>query len=40
VCQSADELADLPPSEALAGWLHRVVAYVGRKHALAEELWN
>jgi AcrR family transcriptional regulator len=40
VCQSADELADLPPWEALAGWLHRVVAYVGRKHALAEELWN
>ena len=40
VCESAGELADLPPWEALAGWLHRVVAYVGRKHALAEELWN
>jgi len=40
VCESAGELGDLPPWEALAGWLHQVVAYVGRKHALAEELWN
>jgi AcrR family transcriptional regulator len=40
VCESAGELADLPPWEALAGWLHRVVDYVGRKQALAEELWN
>jgi len=40
VCQSAGELTDLPPWEALAEWLHRVVGYVGRKHALAEELWN
>jgi AcrR family transcriptional regulator len=40
VCESAAELAGLPPWDALAGWLHRVVAYVGRKHALAEELWN
>lgn len=40
VCQSADELIDLPPWEALSAWLHRLVEYVGRKHALAEELWN
>jgi AcrR family transcriptional regulator len=40
VCRSADELVDLPPWEALARWLHRVAAYVGRKQALAEELWN
>jgi AcrR family transcriptional regulator len=40
VCQSAGELADLPPWEALSAWLHRVVSYVGRKHALAQELWN
>jgi AcrR family transcriptional regulator len=40
VCRQADELAELPPWEALAEWLHRVVAYVGRKHALAQELWN
>jgi AcrR family transcriptional regulator len=40
VCQSADELTDLPPWDALSAWLHRLVEYVGRKHALAEELWN
>jgi len=40
VCRSADELTDLPPWEALSAWLHRLVEYVGRKHALAEELWN
>jgi AcrR family transcriptional regulator len=40
VCRSATELTDLPPWEALSEWLHRLVAYVGRKHALAEELWN
>ncbi|MGH2743058.1 MAG: TetR/AcrR family transcriptional regulator, partial [Thermoleophilaceae bacterium] len=40
VCQSADELVDQPPWDALADWLHQLVAYVGRKHALAEELWN
>jgi AcrR family transcriptional regulator len=40
VCRSAGELADLPPWEALSAWLHRVVDYVGRKQALAEELWN
>ena len=40
VCRRADELSDLPPWEALAEWLHRVVSYVGRKYALAQELWN
>ena len=40
VCRSADELADLPPWDALAAWLRSVVAYVGRKQALAQELWN
>jgi len=40
VCRRADELTDLPPWEALAEWLHRVVSYVGRKYALAQELWN
>jgi AcrR family transcriptional regulator len=39
-CRQADELGDLPPWEALVEWLHRVVAYVARKRALAEELWN
>jgi AcrR family transcriptional regulator len=40
VCQSAGELADLPPWEALTAWLRNVVAYAARKHALSEELWN
>jgi AcrR family transcriptional regulator len=40
VCESAGEVADLPPWEALAEWLQRMGAYVGRKHALAEELWK
>jgi AcrR family transcriptional regulator len=40
VCASVTDYADLPPWEALAEWLQRVGAYVGRKHALAEELWK
>ena len=40
LCQSADDLSDLPPWEALTGWLHRFVGYVGRKQALAAELLN
>jgi AcrR family transcriptional regulator len=39
-CASAGEFADLPPWEALAAWLHRVVSFAVRKQALAEELWN
>ncbi|WP_405090485.1 TetR/AcrR family transcriptional regulator [Micromonospora sp. NBC_01392] len=35
---SAADLADLDPWDALVGWLHRFVAYVGAKRALAEEL--
>ncbi|WP_167537049.1 TetR/AcrR family transcriptional regulator [Micromonospora terminaliae] len=35
---SAADLADLPPWDALVAWLHRFVAYVGTKRALAEEL--
>ncbi|GAB3377834.1 TetR/AcrR family transcriptional regulator [Micromonospora halotolerans] len=35
---SAADLADRPPWEALVAWLHRFVAYVGTKRALAEEL--
>jgi AcrR family transcriptional regulator len=40
VCRAATERAGLPPWEALVAWLHDVVRYVARKHALAEELWN
>ena len=36
--RSADELADLPPWDALAEWLRRYVSYAVTKHALAEEL--
>ncbi len=36
VCRSADEVADLPPWEALATWLQRFVGYLGTKRALAE----
>ncbi|MEE3917877.1 hypothetical protein V2I01_01735 [Micromonospora sp. BRA006-A] len=35
---SAADLADEPPWDALVGWLHRFVAYVATKRALAEEL--
>src|ERR671919_2041623 len=40
VCKSDGELGDLPPWEAISAWLHRLVSYVGRKQALAQELWN
>ena len=38
LCRSADDLADLPPWEALIAWLHRFVGYLATKRALAEEL--
>jgi AcrR family transcriptional regulator len=38
LCRSADDLAELPPWEALAGWLHRFMAYMTTKQALAAEL--
>jgi AcrR family transcriptional regulator len=38
VCREAEQLADLPPWDALVSWLHRYVRYVGTKRALAEEL--
>ena len=38
LCRSADDLADLPPWDALIAWLHRFVAYLFTKRALAEEL--
>jgi AcrR family transcriptional regulator len=39
LCRSADDLGDLPPWDALVGWLHRFIGYVATKHALAEELF-
>jgi AcrR family transcriptional regulator len=38
VCRSASDHAELAPWDALTGWLHEFVRYVGTKRALAEEL--
>ena len=38
LCRSAADLAELPPWDALVGWLHRFVAYLATKQALAQEL--
>jgi AcrR family transcriptional regulator len=40
LCRSAVDLAELPPWEALVGWLHRFVGYLATKQALAQELLN
>ncbi|MDG4805239.1 helix-turn-helix domain containing protein [Micromonospora sp. WMMD1120] len=36
--RSAEDLSELPPWDALVAWLHRFVAYVATKRALAEQL--
>ncbi|MBQ0903338.1 TetR/AcrR family transcriptional regulator [Micromonospora sp. U21] len=36
--RTAEDLAELPPWDALVAWLHRFVGYVATKRALAEEL--
>jgi AcrR family transcriptional regulator len=38
LCATAAELADLPPWDALVGWLRRFVSYVNTKRALYELL--
>ena len=38
LCRTADELADLPPWDALAAWLRRFVTYTATKRAIAEAL--
>jgi AcrR family transcriptional regulator len=38
LCRTAGDLDGLPPWEALVGWLHRFVAYLATKQALASEL--
>ncbi|MDQ6806144.1 MAG: TetR/AcrR family transcriptional regulator [Actinomycetota bacterium] len=40
LCRSAADLAELPPWDALVGWLHRFVEYLVTKQALAPELLN
>ncbi len=38
LCRSAGDLAELAPWDALVAWLHRFVAYMATKQALAPEL--
>lgn len=38
ISRSADDLADLPPWDALVSWLQQFVRYAATKRALAEEL--
>jgi AcrR family transcriptional regulator len=38
LCQSAADLAELEPFDALAAWLHRFTGYLATKQALAQEL--
>jgi AcrR family transcriptional regulator len=40
LCRSALDLADREPWDALVAWLHRFVAYVATKEALAQELFT
>jgi len=40
VCQTAEDLMGEPPWEALVAWLHRFLAYIVTKQALAQELFN
>jgi AcrR family transcriptional regulator len=40
LCRSAADLAELPPWDAMVAWLHRFVAYLATKQALAQELLN
>jgi AcrR family transcriptional regulator len=38
ISRSAEELADLPPWDALVAWLHQFVSFAATKRVLAEEL--
>jgi AcrR family transcriptional regulator len=40
LCRSAQPLSELPPWDALVGWLHGFVGYLATKQALAHELLN
>src|SRR5262249_21162913 len=40
ICRSADAFADLPPWEALTGWLRRFTEYAVTKHALMDALMS
>src|SRR5439155_11532449 len=38
LCRSAAELNELPPWDAFAAWVNRLVGYLATKQALAQEL--
>jgi AcrR family transcriptional regulator len=40
ICRTAADFEDLPPWEALSGWLHAFVGFAATKRALADELFN
>jgi AcrR family transcriptional regulator len=40
MARSAEGFSELPPWDALVGWLHRFVGYLATKQALAHELLN
>jgi AcrR family transcriptional regulator len=40
ICRSAGDLAELAPWDALVGWIHRFVAFLATKQALAQDLLN
>ncbi len=38
ICRAVESYEDLPPWEALSGWLHEFVGFAATKRALAEDL--
>jgi AcrR family transcriptional regulator len=40
ICASAEKYADLPPWEALTGWLREFISFAATKRALAEEMFT
>jgi AcrR family transcriptional regulator len=38
LCQTADDVADLPPWDALTAWLQRFIGYIATKRAILEAL--
>jgi AcrR family transcriptional regulator len=38
LCQSAHDVAELPPWDGLVSWLHQFIRYIATKRAIAEEL--
>ena len=40
ICDSAEKYVDLPPWEALTGWLREFISFAATKRALAEEMFT